>query len=159
MFDMSAMLELCWNCFRAFGAVSYGCFFGIIALLLKSKYSIFLLSVDCIAPPLPAQPQRWGRPQSADEAGVGSCLLAAQLVVVVVVDFCSPVALPFFQQASPPPAELVDCSVVVVVVVVVVVGLVCCQRSASTPASTLILKTIKLGKDSNGFKRVEMTLT
>ena len=83
-----------------------------------------------------------------------SCSLAAQLVVVVVVDFCSPVALPFSQQASPPPAELVDCSVVVVVV-----GLVCCQRSASTPASTLILKTIKLGKDSNGFKRVEMTST
>ena len=78
-----------------------------------------------------------------------SCSLAAQLVVVVVVDSCSPVALPFCQQASPPPAELVDCSVVVVVVVVVavVVVLVYYQRFVSTPASTLILKMIRFGRN------------
>ena len=78
-----------------------------------------------------------------------SCSLAAQLVVVVV-DSCSPVALPFCQQASPPPAELVDCSVVVVVVVVVVavvVVLVYYQRFVSTPASTLILKMIRFGRN------------
>ena len=79
-----------------------------------------------------------------------SCSLAAQLVVVVV-DSCSPVALPFCQQASPPPAELVDCSVVVVVVVVVVVAvvvvLVYYQRFVSTPASTLILKMIRFGRN------------
>ena len=79
-----------------------------------------------------------------------SCSLAAQLVVVVVVDSCSPVALPFCQQASPPPAELVDCSVVLVVVVVVVavvVVLVYYQRFVSTPASTLILKMIRFGRN------------
>ena len=75
-----------------------------------------------------------------------SCSLAAQLVVVVV-DSCSPVALPFCQQASPPPAELVDCSVVVVVVVAVVVVLVYYQRFVSTPASTLILKMIRFGRN------------
>ena len=33
MFDMSTMLKLCWNCFRAFWAVSYGRFLKLLPIL------------------------------------------------------------------------------------------------------------------------------
>ena len=40
MFDMSTMLKLCWNCFRAFWAVSYGHFLKLLPNSIQVLYTL-----------------------------------------------------------------------------------------------------------------------